>query len=70
MTPDRVAEALMTAWADIFGRRRAWSSAPVTTDEWCELGERVDILILMNTAQIEATELGISIGKVVEGRHE
>ena len=70
MTPDRLAEALMNAWGDIFGRRRKWSTEPVTKDEWCELGERVDILVLMNTAQIEAKELGFAVDRVQERRHD
>jgi hypothetical protein len=52
MRPDDLARALQTIWADLFGRSRKWSTKPVTMAEWCELGERVDILIMMNQKQL------------------
>ena len=61
MTPDRLAEGLMSIWGDIFGRRRKWSTDPVTVHEWCELGERVDVMILFNQAKLESKELGFAV---------
>jgi len=70
MTPDRLAESVMNAWGDIFGRRRKWSTDPVTKDEWHEFEERVVFLVMVNTAQIEAKELGFTVENLQEGRHE